>query len=132
MISSAFAALLFIYCAAEVSFPLHVGTVYYSARLRIAMNIVALVPEYFVFQSWAVATLFLGFFVGPIVAVSVLRQKISNRNGGVISIAFLVAFFAIAPSLYSIMMPGALSYWGICCTALLLLSLAGSLLLIRK
>ena len=96
------------------------------------MNILALVPEYFVFHSWVVVTLFLEFVVGPIVAVAVLRQRIAIKNGILILIGLLVVFFAIAPSLHSIMLPGALSYWGICCTALLLLSLAVSLLLIRE
>lgn len=96
------------------------------------MNILALAPEYFVFQSWVVVTLFLQFVVGPIVAVAVLRQRISIKNGIVIAIGLLVVLFAIAPALYSIMLPGALSYWSIWCTALLLLSLAGSLLLMPK
>lgn len=96
------------------------------------MNLVALAPDYFVFQSWVVVTLFLVFVVGPIVAVAILRQVISIKNGILISIGLLLAFVAIAPSLYSIMTPGALSYWGRWCAALLMLSLTGSLLLMRK
>jgi hypothetical protein len=115
-----------------VSFTEQVGNRCHIALSRIAMNILALAPEYFVFQSWAVVTLFLQCVVGPIVAVAVLRQRISLKIGILNAIGLLVVFFAIAPALYSIMLPGALRYWGIWCTALLVLSLAGSLLLIRR
>lgn len=96
------------------------------------MNLIALAPKYFVFQSWEVVTLFLEFVVVPIVAVAVLRHVISIKNGMLISIGLLLVLCAIAPSLYSIMMPGALSYWGRWCAALLMLSLTGSLLLLRE
>jgi len=92
----------------------------------------ALVPNYFVFRSWAVAFLFAEFVILPIVVALIFRKRVSKKVGvGLLSIQFFFAF-PIVFFLREVLTRGAIGYWTTWCLMLFAFSLIGSLCLLRK
>ncbi len=96
------------------------------------MPFIALVPEYFVFRSWAVAFLFLEVAAGALVVVAMLRQRMSVRCGGLVIASLMVMLLILVPRLYSIASAGALVYWAFWCSVLFFGFFAWALLVFKK